>query len=235
MVLQPNFYLLCIVCLQRLQEGNSQRLQFRSSMRGKANNVHFPCMVYHLDIAQMRTVTIQCQDNGIFLDSFIKQTKCLNHYVQLPFWIHAALWQAAIKPGGALSRSSAFMLLSGNTRRGGTYIMVAFMQVTIVTSEPPVCWRQRDPSLTLKEGNLAYFKTVGQHWFPNKSHIDQFLYICVLAINFIFECRSQYFKQIWCFFNTKSSLQMANGIHRFHFVPYITLSSVHLQCRIQSH
>jgi len=60
-------------------------------MRGKANNVHFPCMVYHLDIAQMRTVTIQCQDNGIFLDSFIKQTKCLNHYVQLPFWIHAAL------------------------------------------------------------------------------------------------------------------------------------------------
>jgi len=27
------------------------------------------------------------------------------------------------------------MLLLGNTRRGGTYVTVAFMQVTIVTSE----------------------------------------------------------------------------------------------------
>jgi hypothetical protein len=39
-----------------------------SAMRGKANNVNpvFPSTVYHLDIPRMRTVTIQCQDNGIF-------------------------------------------------------------------------------------------------------------------------------------------------------------------------
>ena len=66
MVLQPNFYLLCVVCLQRLHEGNSERLQFRSAMEGKTNNEHFPYTVKHLDIPQMRIVTIQCQDNGIF-------------------------------------------------------------------------------------------------------------------------------------------------------------------------
>jgi hypothetical protein len=32
--------------------------------------------------------------------------------------------------GGAVTSSSAFMLLLGNTRRGGTYVTVAFMQVT---------------------------------------------------------------------------------------------------------
>jgi len=67
MVFQPNFYLLCVVCLQRLYEGKSQRLQIMSAMRGKANVVHpvFPSTVYHLDIPRMRKVTIQCQDIGI--------------------------------------------------------------------------------------------------------------------------------------------------------------------------
>jgi hypothetical protein len=46
------------------------------------------------------------------------------------------LWQAAIEPGGVLSGSSAFILLLGNTRRGGKYVTVAFMHVAIVTSEP---------------------------------------------------------------------------------------------------
>jgi len=40
MVFQPNFYLLCVVCLQGRHEGNSQRLQFINAMLGKANNVH---------------------------------------------------------------------------------------------------------------------------------------------------------------------------------------------------
>ena len=68
MVFQPNLYLLCVVCLQRLHEGKSQRLQFMNVLRGKANNVHpvFPSTVSHLDIPQMRIVTIQCQGNWIF-------------------------------------------------------------------------------------------------------------------------------------------------------------------------
>ena len=72
---------------------------------------------------------------GSFLDSFTKWTKCLNHCIKLCFWIQPALWHAATEPGGALSRSSAFMFLLGNTRRWGTYVTVAFMQVTIVASE----------------------------------------------------------------------------------------------------
>jgi len=70
-----------------------------------------------------------------FLDGFIKRTKCLNHCANLSFWIHSALWQGAIEHGGVLSTSSACMLLLGNTRRGGTYVTLAFTQVTIVTNE----------------------------------------------------------------------------------------------------
>ena len=63
---QPNFYLLCVVCLQRPQKGKFQSLPFMSSMRGKTNNVHpaFPSAVCHLDIPRIRIVTIQCRDNG---------------------------------------------------------------------------------------------------------------------------------------------------------------------------
>jgi hypothetical protein len=68
MVFHPHFPLLCVVCLQRLQEENIQKLQIMSAMRGTVNNVHpiFPNTVYHLDISRMRIVTIQRQDNGIF-------------------------------------------------------------------------------------------------------------------------------------------------------------------------
>jgi len=90
-----------------------------SAMRGKANNVHLvvPSIVYHLDIPRMRIVTIQRQDNGIFLDGYTKRTKYLNLCVELSFWIHPALRQAAIELGARLSRSSAFMLLLGSIRR----------------------------------------------------------------------------------------------------------------------
>ena len=129
MAFHPNFYLLCVVCLQRLQEGKVHKLQFMSAMRGKANSVHpvFPSTVYHLDIPRMRIVINQCQDRRIFLDGLTKRTKCLTHCVKLSFWIYPALWQAVIEPGGELFRSSAFMLLLGNTRRAGTYMPVAFM------------------------------------------------------------------------------------------------------------
>ena len=65
---QPNFYLLCVVCLQRLHEGNSQNLQCMSAVRGKVNNVHpvLPRAVYIPDIPRMRIATIQCEDNRIF-------------------------------------------------------------------------------------------------------------------------------------------------------------------------
>ena len=87
MVFQPNFYLLCVVCVQRLHEGNSHRLQFMSAMQGKANNVHFPSTVYALDISQMRIVTIQCQNNRIFSRQLHKMFEPLR---QLAFWINPA-------------------------------------------------------------------------------------------------------------------------------------------------
>jgi hypothetical protein len=93
-----------------------------NAVLGKASTVHpvFPSTVYHLDIPRMRIVTIQFQDNEIFIGGFTKRTKCLNLGVKMSFWIHSA----AIDTGGGLSRSSAFTLLLGNTRRGGTYVTV---------------------------------------------------------------------------------------------------------------
>jgi hypothetical protein len=61
-------------------------------------------------MTRMRIVTIQSQGKVFLLESFIKQTKCLNNCVKLSFWIRPALWQAATEPNGVLS-SSAFMLL----------------------------------------------------------------------------------------------------------------------------
>jgi hypothetical protein len=109
-----------------------------NAMQRKAVNVNpvFPSTVYHLDIPRMRIVTIQCQDNGIFFNGFTARTKCLNLCVKLCFWIHPACEKLLLNQGGGLSRSSAFMLLLGNTIRGETHVKLAFMQVTIVTSEP---------------------------------------------------------------------------------------------------
>ena len=45
-----------------------------------------------------------------------------------------------------------------------------------------------------------FFEIAGQHWFPTKSGIDQFLYICFLAVNFIFERRSRHFEHFRCLF-----------------------------------
>jgi hypothetical protein len=106
-------------------------------MRWKANNVNpvFPSIVYH-HIPQMRIVAIQCQDTEIFIDGFTTRTKCLNHCVKLSFWIHPACDKLLLNQGEGLSRSSALMLLLGNTRREEIYVKMAFMQVTIVTSEP---------------------------------------------------------------------------------------------------
>jgi hypothetical protein len=63
--------------------------------------------------------------------------------LKLSFWIHTA----AIESGAGLPKSSAFMLFLGNTRRRGTYVTVAFMQVIITTSKP---------SLLKTERSLAY-------------------------------------------------------------------------------
>jgi len=66
---QPNLYLLSAVRLQRLHEGNVQRLQFMSAMREKANSVNPVILstVNHLDIPRMKIVVIQWE---IILDSF---------------------------------------------------------------------------------------------------------------------------------------------------------------------
>jgi len=122
-VFQPNFYLQRVVCLQRLNEGNSKRLQFMSAMRGKANNGHpvFPSTHYHLDIPRMRIVTDQCQDNEIFFRWLHKIDKLFQLLRKVVFQDPSSMRQAAIEPGGRLSRSSGFMLFLENTRRGGTY------------------------------------------------------------------------------------------------------------------
>jgi len=51
----------------------------------------------------------------------------------------------------AIPRISAFMLLLGNTRRGGTYVMVAFIQVTTVTNKPPSAEDKETHHLHLRE------------------------------------------------------------------------------------
>jgi hypothetical protein len=68
MVFYPHFHLPCLMCLQRLQDENVQKLQTMSAMLGKANNVHsvLQSSVYHLDISRMRIVTMQRQENPIF-------------------------------------------------------------------------------------------------------------------------------------------------------------------------
>jgi hypothetical protein len=74
MVVQPNFYLLCVTpsvaARRKLPE-----VAVYECYAGKANNVHpvFPSTVYHLDITRKRIVTIQCHDTG---KSFTKRTKC---------------------------------------------------------------------------------------------------------------------------------------------------------------
>jgi hypothetical protein len=121
-----------VACRQELYEGNSQRLQFMNAMRGKANVVHpvFPSTVYHLDIPRRRVVTMQCQDIGIFFRWLHKTDKMFEPLRKVLFLDPSSPVTAAIELGGALTSSSVFMLLLGNTRRGGTHVMVAFMQVT---------------------------------------------------------------------------------------------------------
>jgi hypothetical protein len=52
------------------------------------------------------------------------------HLSKILFLDSASPVTAANELGGAVTSSSAFMLLLGNTRRRGTYVTVAFMQVT---------------------------------------------------------------------------------------------------------
>jgi hypothetical protein len=158
MVFQPNFYLLCVDCIHRLQDGKFQRLQLMSNMRGEANSVYpvFPRTVYHVDMPRMRIVTIQSQDNMFLLDSFIKQTKFWNNCLKLSFWIRPALWQAAVEQRWSAIQCSIYVA-TRNTRRGGTYVTVAFMQVTIVTSEPLSADDSEILRLPLREINLHTF------------------------------------------------------------------------------
>ena len=136
MVFQPNFYLLYVVCLKTLHEGNLQRCM-KEIYRGCSSRVisegrRSMCTLRSRVKSTISTFfewgqwPFSVRKTGYFLDGFTKRTKCLNHCVKLSFWIHSALWQTAIEPGGVLSRSSAYMLLLGNTRRRGAYVTLAF-------------------------------------------------------------------------------------------------------------
>jgi hypothetical protein len=48
------------------------------------------------------------------------------------------------------------------------------------------CWPQTFKLHNQTVTDKFFFEIAGQHWFPTKSVIDQFLYICFLAANFIF-------------------------------------------------
>ena len=64
---QPNFYLLCVVYLQRQIKKLPEFEVYECYVgEGKQCAPRCPEQVYHLDIRRMRIVTIQCQDNGIF-------------------------------------------------------------------------------------------------------------------------------------------------------------------------
>jgi hypothetical protein len=90
-VFHPYFHLLCVVCLQRLHEGNVQKLQFMSAVRWKANNVHplFPSTASHLDIPRIVPTSVRIKE--YFLDVFTERAKYLKLCIKLSFWTHPAL------------------------------------------------------------------------------------------------------------------------------------------------
>ena len=138
MVFQPNFYLLCVICLQRLHEGEVAVYECYAG-EGKRMCSLFQSTVSLLDIPRMRIVTIHGQDIGINFRWLHKKGEMLEPFVKLSSWIY----RAAVEPSGGLTRSSAFMLLLGNTSRGRTHQTVTLMQVTIVTSEPSLLKTER--------------------------------------------------------------------------------------------
>jgi hypothetical protein len=95
--------------------------------------------VYHLNIPRKRVVTIQCQDIGAFFRWLQKTDKVIEPLRKVLFLDLPSPGTAATELGEALTSSSAFMLLLGNTRRGGTYVTVAFMQVTNCHEWTSVC------------------------------------------------------------------------------------------------
>ena len=131
-----------------------------SDKREKAINVHpvFPNTVYYLDIPRMKTVTIQCKDNGIFFrwlrttdKMFEPMRKDLllypSSYVTRCYWT----WWSAVQ------EFSPHIAPRKHQKR--RYIR----NVSIHTGNnchewTPLCWRQRrDLSLTLKGETFAYF------------------------------------------------------------------------------
>jgi len=108
-----------VVCLQRLQAGNVQKLLFKGAMQGNVNNVHpiFPITVYYLDIPWLRTETILCQDNGILFRQLQKTGKMFETLRKVVFLDPFGFGTVATEPGGGLSRRSAFMLLLRNTSK----------------------------------------------------------------------------------------------------------------------
>jgi hypothetical protein len=75
-----------------------------------------------------------------------------------------------------------------------------------------------------------------QHWFPNKLLIDQILSTSFLAVKFFFLSVDLGTSNTLDFFQS-NFLTPKNiyGIRHFPIVPHFTLSSAHLQRRIQSH
>ena len=156
---QPNFYLLCVVCLQRLYEGKSQRMQFMSAMRRKADNLHtfFQSSVYHLDIPRMRRVAIQYQDIGIFFKRLHKTDKIFEPLRKAVFLDPSSLVTSCYWTWwNAVQEFSIHVVPRKHQKRrnihnGGIHAgSNCYEWVSL-------CWRQGDPSLTLKGNNFACF------------------------------------------------------------------------------
>jgi hypothetical protein len=131
-----------------------------SDKRGNAINVHpvFPSTVYYLDIPRMRTVTIQCKDNGIFFRWLHKTDNMFeplrksplldpSNFVTKCYWT----WWSAVQ------EFSLHVALRKHQKR--RYICnVSIYAGNNCHEWTPRCWRQRrDPSLTPKGETFAYF------------------------------------------------------------------------------
>ena len=90
---QPNLYFLCILCFQMLHEGKVQELQFLSTGNRKANNDQpiFLSKVYSCNIPSMRIVTVQCQNNELFIWLHRRAKILENLHRTHFFWIHPAI------------------------------------------------------------------------------------------------------------------------------------------------
>jgi len=122
---QPNLYFLCILCFQTLHERKSRNCSFwvrciekqiMVTPFSRAKSIHVIFLVWELWQLNVRIIKFSYG----FTEGPIYWKTCTE-----------LIFSRFIQPTSSLS----FMLLLGNTRKAGTHMSIAFMQVTTVVSE----------------------------------------------------------------------------------------------------